>query len=379
MRKASASLCRIAVLALALLLASSGIAAAASSSSAISAPGSGDTQTFRTQLEQRQAQLKALNAQLDALDREAEIAAEQYDGAFQALADTQTRLDAKRADLAAAQYALDQQTTLLAQRVDSLYRDNGTTNADVLLTSRSINDFLSRLQSITTISEADAGLATQLASQRDIIASQQIDLEKAQLEAKSLEFTLKARKLEIGYRIADRQKVLLSTQSDLLALLDTESKRRIAEEMGLWRSILAGAQNIGVTVSPRSPVETALAYHGIPYLWGGATPAGFDCSGLMMYVMAQHGVKLPHYAASQYLLGTKVSPGDLQPGDLVFFGSPVYHVGMYIGGGYFIQAPRTGDYVKISRLADRADFVGARRYPWRPRVGPPAGVSSVSK
>jgi cell wall-associated NlpC family hydrolase len=95
-----------------------------------------------------------------------------------------------------------------------------------------------------------------------------------------------------------------------------------------------------------------------------------------MYVMAQHGVTLPHHAASQYQLGTPVDKGSLQPGDLVFFGSPVHHVGMYIGGGYFVEAPHTGAYVQVSPLAGRTDYVGARRYPWRYRVGPPMGVSA---
>jgi cell wall-associated NlpC family hydrolase len=97
-----------------------------------------------------------------------------------------------------------------------------------------------------------------------------------------------------------------------------------------------------------------------------------------MYVMAQHGVNLPHHAADQYLMGTPVSSGNLQAGDLVFFGSPIHHVGMYIGGGYFVEAPHTGADVRVSKLAGRSDMVGARRYAWRYRVGPPRGVGKVS-
>jgi len=127
-------------------------------------------------------------------------------------------------------------------------------------------------------------------------------------------------------------------------------------------------------------VETALAYHGIPYLWGGELPSGFDCSGLMLYVFRQHGVTLPHYSGSQFQLGEKVAVTDLQPGDAVFFGSPIHHVGMYLGGGYYLHAPRTGDFVKISKLADRNDYAGARRYAWTTRTGSPTGAqSSVSK
>jgi cell wall-associated NlpC family hydrolase len=106
----------------------------------------------------------------------------------------------------------------------------------------------------------------------------------------------------------------------------------------------------------------ALRYLGIKYLWGGASPStGFDCSGLVMYVYAQLGVSLPHFAAAQYGMGKPVSRDQLQPGDLVFFDA-LNHVGIYIGGGQFVHAPETGDVVKITALSDfGSSYVGARR------------------
>ena len=106
----------------------------------------------------------------------------------------------------------------------------------------------------------------------------------------------------------------------------------------------------------------ALRYLGVPYRWGGSSPSGFDCSGLVMYVYAQLGISLPHFAAAQYGMGSPVSRGSLQPGDLVFFDG-LNHVGIYIGGNQFVHAPHTGDVVRVSTLTGwfASTYVGARR------------------
>jgi cell wall-associated NlpC family hydrolase len=103
-------------------------------------------------------------------------------------------------------------------------------------------------------------------------------------------------------------------------------------------------------------VALAEQFLGVPYVWGGASPLGFDCSGLAMYVYGQLGITLTHYTGAQITEGIPVMRGDLAPGDLIFFdpdsqGVP-QHEGIYIGNGQFIQAPHTGDVVRISSLDD---------------------------
>jgi cell wall-associated NlpC family hydrolase len=105
----------------------------------------------------------------------------------------------------------------------------------------------------------------------------------------------------------------------------------------------------------------ALRFLGTPYAWGGASPRGFDCSGLVMYVYGRLGIRLPHYTVSQYRYGRRVGYSRLAPGDLVFFYG-LSHVGMYVGKGRFIDAPHSGARVRLTPLASwRSSFYGARR------------------
>jgi len=145
--------------------------------------------------------------------------------------------------------------------------------------------------------------------------------------------------------------------------VDTGSNDRAGEPF-----LLGGLPTGGTTGA--QAVQIAVQYLGVPYRWAGADPVGgFDCSGLAMYVYAQLGIRLTHYTGSQFYEGARVPPAELRPGDLVFFepsSRGPQHEGIYIGGGRFIQAPHTGDVVKISSLDEPSyafGFVGAVR-PW---------------
>jgi cell wall-associated NlpC family hydrolase len=116
-----------------------------------------------------------------------------------------------------------------------------------------------------------------------------------------------------------------------------------------------------------SIATTALSYQGVPYRPGGSDPAGFDCSGLVQYVLARHGISWPRVVRDQYDAGYEIGPNDLQPGDLLFFATEsrrVSHVGIAIGGDRFVHAPNARGVVRVESLSssywlDR--YVGARR------------------
>jgi N-acetylmuramoyl-L-alanine amidase len=159
-----------------------------------------------------------------------------------------------------------------------------------------------------------------------------------------------------------------STQLTILSVPKSEGTCPVEVDVtNFWGKSPACTKDVYVYVgddtawSGDKVVQEALKYVGVPYTWAGAGPtSGFDCSGLAMYVYGKLGITLPHYSRSQATYGTAVSKADLKPGDLIFFYTPISHVGVYVGGGMMINAPRSGDLVTIEN-AFRTSYVTARR------------------
>lgn len=134
-----------------------------------------------------------------------------------------------------------------------------------------------------------------------------------------------------------------------------------------------GAPGVQVPAQRAALVRYAAQFTGTPYRWGGSSPAGFDCSGLVRYVYGKFGVQMEHFSGAQYAAYPKVDRDDLRPGDLVFFAGRG-HVGIYIGRGRFIHSTHSGDHVRVSKLSEgwyRTGYAGAVRPPY------PAGASST--
>jgi cell wall-associated NlpC family hydrolase len=346
------------------------------------------------------AQREAILEQMRSLDEQVGAAAERWNGANLRLTSITGELANTRRDLGRARVLYRVSQARMAKRLRALYvnGDTGST-LEVILGAKSLDEIILGLEAIERVSAQDARIARDAESLRNRVARRQRELTQSQREQAVVVDQLAAERGAIEAQLAERQRLYESVSAEIAQLEAAERARqaklerqaREALERQREQARLEAERAAATPTAPASAPESlptptvdeptytapppdgskasqvvaiAMQYLGIPYQWGGASPStGFDCSGLTTYVFAQVGISLPHHAASQYQLGTPVSRDQLQPGDLVFFRG-LGHMGMYIGDGNFIHAPRTGDVVKISSLSEPyyvAGWVGAKR------------------
>jgi cell wall-associated NlpC family hydrolase len=328
----------------------------------------------------KQAEAQSVLGQIQQLDSSLERAIEAYDLANVKLARIRDDLSTNTRNLSIAKKSLKNAQRELSSRLVDIYTsEGGDSTLAVLLGSSSLDQMLSRIDAVDRVSQQDSLVLNQVAHFRREVQQRQVRLKRAHEEQKQVVAQRAAARASIESQLSQRR-ALLSSIRDQIAQLQAQERARQAELAREAAARLAAQQQSSASqplVPPVQPpsgggappppsnggvVAIAMRYLGVPYVWGGASPAGFDCSGFTMYVYAQVGVSLPHNAAAQFGYGTPVSRSQLAPGDLVFFDG-LGHVGIYVGGGSFIHAPHTGDVVKISSLTGwyASTFVGGRR------------------
>jgi cell wall-associated NlpC family hydrolase len=329
----------------------------------------------------KQAQAQSVMNQIQSLDASLEHAVEAYNAANEKLQAIRADLEQNQVDLKIASGNLKRAQRALAARVVAIYTsDERDSTLDVLVGSRSLTELVDGLEAVNQVTEQDTSVLSDVKRFRTEVRHKRQLLKHARARQAQLVAERAASKASIEGQLSERQSLLSSIKSEIASIRAAEQRRQ-AELARQARARLAQPQPLipdfsqAATASepsfalPSAPpsryggvVGIAMQYLGIPYVYGGSTPAGFDCSGFVMFVFAQMGVSLPHNAAAQYGSGTPVDRSQLQAGDLVFFNG-LGHVGIYIGGGSFIHAPHTGDVVKISSLSGwyASTWVGARR------------------
>ena len=302
-----------------------------------------------------------MKSQIDNINTRIEIADERYNQAADkhAVLLHQKRAAAKRETKARKRINVLQ--LHLSTRMSDMYRTGPLGFLDVLLGAKSFDELATTWDILKSLNEDDAQQVAEM------------KVARAEAEAAHKEFTTKeaAAKEQVD-AMAAREAEARGLKRDLVSKLSgIESEIRqieAAEEYAArlraardWNSNSGGGSWPTPTIPAHgSVVDYAKSRLGCPYVWAGSGPRNFDCSGFTMWCYRQIGISLPHSSAAQINCGQRVSRADIQPGDLVFFGSPIHHVGMYVGGGMMIHAPHTGDVVKYAS-AFRGDYVGACR------------------
>jgi cell wall-associated NlpC family hydrolase len=332
----------------------------------------------------KQAQAQQVMAQIRQLGSNLELARNRYVSATLKLQRIEHSLKINTTALRAARANLRVSQKALMRRLVVIYtsRDDQSTLA-VLLGATSIDDLVNRIETVQSVSRQDVAVMNEVIGFKRAVTTHQHALKRAHKSQKELVGERAAAKARIGSELSRQQHLLSSIKGEIAHLIAAQHARQLAlaraaqsrytaisQEQALTlqqTAVGATASAGGATVAPPSQyggvVGIAMRYLGTPYVWGGAGPGGFDCSGLVAYAYGQMGVSLPHYTGAQWNVGVPVSRSDLQPGDLVFFDG-LGHVGIYIGGGQFIHAPHSGDVVKISSLGESwyaSTYVGARR------------------
>jgi cell wall-associated NlpC family hydrolase len=329
----------------------------------------------------KQAEAQDVLAQIQSLDGNLERAVDAYNLANQRLGQIERDQRENKLQLRLARSNLRHAQADLSSRLVALYTSRGENSGlDVLLGASSIDDLIARIDTVDRVSDQSTEVLKQVKAFRAAVRLREQRLQTAHVEQARLVAERQAQQASIEGQLSERRQLLSSIKSEIgqlqaaeqarQAQLAAQAKARLSSNGVAVLSASAGA----VTSAPAEPtyapppgkyggvVGIAMQYLGIPYVYGGASPSGFDCSGFVMYVFGQVGVSLPHNAAAQYGYGMPVPRDQLQPGDLVFFNG-LGHVGIYVGGGSFIHSPHTGDVVKISTLSGwySSTWVGARR------------------
>jgi len=286
-----------------------------------------------------------IEQQIDAEWNKLEPAIEQYNNVHGQLKANETRLATLQHQLQPLQLQVDVAMARVGELAAQYYRSGQGLMMNAVLSGSSPEDFVYTLTLVNAMAHVQRSRIDVVASARDKYAADKKQLDDLITQLSKQDAELAGQKKDLEARIAALQK--------------------------LRQKVYGTSGSTGALKPVACPVEynggkggiaanKACSLIGKPYHYGSSGPDSYDCSGMTMTAWAAAGVSLPHFTGGQWKIGTAVAKADLRPGDLVFFYSDRHHVGLYVGGGWMVHAPQTGDYVRMAKI-DGRPVAGYRR------------------
>jgi cell wall-associated NlpC family hydrolase len=344
----------------------------------------------------KRAEAERLGRELDEQGKRISILAEQVNNARLAAEKVEGEAAAAAAELARAEQQVAASEAQLKRQAVNAYVRGGRLPVVQVLVTGSSEEFGIRREYVRTVLSQEQDALRALQAAREAQQARKATLEDARSAARAALAAVEASRRAAAAAEAQQKATLGRVQGELAALVEADRRRRAEEAARKAREELARRQaaeeaerrrrieeeqrrrstspsttsTTGTTVvddparPPAAGAEAAVAEAkkqlGKPYEWGAAGPDSFDCSGLTQWAWKAGGRTLPHSSQSQYGATSRVSLTQLQPGDLLFYGRPIHHVGIYVGDGQMIEASETGTPVRYTSIY-RSDYAGAGR------------------
>jgi cell wall-associated NlpC family hydrolase len=336
----------------------------------------------------QKAQIAQLENQLNSINYQADAAVNNYDGAIWHLQTAKQQIAENTAAIASNTAQLGVSEGVLATRLRELYANPQPNAVQVLLATGNITSVVDTESLVEHIGNEDGAVVKGVRTNLNNLKSARTQLLAAQQTATQQVAAAQQEKGKVLALLGQQKAVLASAQANLrqeiaaqqaaaaaaaaqqAAAARAAQQNAVAQQSAATQQVASSGGSSGGTVAPvnvpsggsrnAEAVAVAERYIGVPYVWGGESPAGFDCSGLVAYAYGQVGLYLPHYTVAQYDMLPKVSMSDLEPGDIIFYYGLAHEV-MYVGGGTVIQAPHTGANVEYTSLSAMGTPDGAVR------------------
>jgi len=319
---------------------------------------------FMAQPIQAQAAPSVASVQRD-IDRLRTLAAEKYEAANEATLkikalQKETGTLQQREEI--IQKELSVVSKVLAKIAISEYQGSGFGKSFELLFSSDPTQYLSDASVLDGVSKGYSKQLREYAATKQRVQATQLVL----IDRTSL---LLAEKKRLNQQVAEAKTALLKAEKLLKSLAKADRERLLREEAARENKILSDSKRYAASYKGDNTrgsiaLKFALQQIGDIYVWAAAGPTRWDCSGLTLRAFQKAGVSLPHHSGSQFKYGKQVAYSSLKPGDLLFFGKPISHVSIYMGGGKMVQAPRAGkkvEVVNLTKMFGKKPFVGAKR------------------